>query len=405
VAQTPKPQSQGFLQDFSIGFSKKTGITKKGVDMRVEEEKHYKVGWLEIVAIVCFLLIVLVSKATAARVKDMATLEGISEQQLVGYGLVVGLAGTGDGTSTQFTVQSVANMLQKMGIVVNSNDLRLRNVAAVMVTASLPAFVKPGKKIDVAISSLGDARSLEGGTLLMTPLQASDGEYYAQAQGAVNLGGVSTKSGRNSFKKGHTLSGTLPNGAVVYREIESANLKNGTLRWVLSDPDFTSAVAMANAINQIFPGSSIAEDASTVLVNVPEPMRNDYISFIARAEGAEFNPNTNARIVLNEKTGTVVSGANVQISEIAVSHGSITVQIANTQTTATPTFIGQATLINNQQMNVQEPRTETRVLPAVNNAGQLAQALNSLGVSPKDIISIFQAIKKAGALHAELVIM
>jgi len=373
--------------------------------MRIDDEKKYKIGWMELAIAVCILLAILVSNANGARVKDMATLEGVSEQQLVGYGLVVGLAGTGDGTRTQFTVQSVANMLQKMGIVVNPADLRLRNVAAVMVTASLPTFVKPGKKIDVNISSLGDARSLEGGTLLMTPLQASDGEYYAQAQGPINLGSLSARTGRNSFKKGHTNSGTLPNGGVVYKEIESANLKSGTLRWVLSSPDFTSAVAMANAINGIFPNSARAEDASTVLVNVPENMRNDYMSFIARAEVAEFNPNTNSRIVLNGKTGTVVSGANVQIDEVAVSHGSITIQIANTQEAAQPTFIGQATLINNQQLNVQEPRTETRVFPAVTNAGQLAQALNGLGVAPLDIISIFQAIKKAGALHAELVVM
>lgn len=240
----------------------------------------------------------------------------------------------------------------------------------------------------------------------MTPLMASDGDYYAQAQGAISIGGVSATAGRrNSMKKGHSLAGSIPNGAVVYKEIESANLKTGELRWVLSNPDFSSAVAMAAAINQVFQGSAIAEDASTVLVNVPESMRGDYMSFIARAEQVEFSPNTNSRVVLNEKTGTIVSGANVQIDEVAVSHGSITIQVANTQEAATPTFIGQATLINNQQINVQEPRTETRVLPSVSNAGQLAQALNSLGVSPRDIISIFQAIKKAGALHAELVIM
>jgi flagellar P-ring protein precursor FlgI len=373
--------------------------------MRIDEEKTYKVGWLEIAALLSILLAILVSKVSAARVKDLAALEGVSEQQLVGYGLVVGLSGTGDGTNTQFTVQSVANMLQKMGIVVNPDQVRLRNVAAVMVTANLPAFVKPGKKIDVNISSLGDARSLEGGTLLMTPLQGADGEYYAQAQGPITVGGISARSGRNSFKKGHALAGTLPNGAVVHKEIESTNLKTGSLRWVLSSPDFSSAVAMANAINQIFPNTAIAEDASSVLVNVPQSMQSDYMSFIARAENAEFTPNANARVVLNEKTGTVVSGANVQIDEVAVAHGSITVQIANTQTGVPATFIGETTRINNQQLNVNEPRTETRTMPAVNNAGQLAQALNALGVSPRDIISIFQAIKKAGALHAELVVM
>lgn len=375
--------------------------------MRVYEDRRYKIGWLELAAIMGIALVTLAAKAGAARVKDIATLEGVSEQQLVGYGLVVGLASTGDGPRTQFTVQSVSNMLQKMGIVVNANDLRLRNVAAVMVTASLPAFVKPGKKIDINVNSLGDARSLEGGTLLMTPLQASDGEYYAQAQGALSLGGLSARAGRrNSLKKGHTLSGNIPNGAVVYKEIESANLKTGQLRWVLSNPDFSSAVAMASAINQVFPNAAVAEDASTVAVTVPESMKSDYMSFIARAEQAEFTPNTNSRVILNEKTGTVVSGATVQIDEVAVSHGSITIQVTNEQTVAPPpTFIGQATVINNQQLNVQEARTETRVMPAVSNAGQLAQALNSLGVSPSDIISIFQAIKKAGALHAELVIM
>jgi flagellar P-ring protein precursor FlgI len=257
----------------------------------------------------------------------------------------------------------------------------------------------------VNISSLGDARSLEGGTLLMTPLQGSDGEYYAQAQGPITVGGISTRGGRNTYKKGHALAGTLPNGAVVYKELEAANLKTGELRWVLSSPDFSSAVAMANAINQLFPNAAIAEDASSVLVNVPQSMQNDYMSFIARAENAEFTPTANARVVLNEKTGTVVSGANVQIDEVAVAHGSIIVQVANEQTAVPPTLMGQATIINNQRLNVQEQRTETRVMPAINNAGQLAQALNALGVSPRDIISIFQAIKKAGALHAELVVM
>lgn len=373
--------------------------------MRIEDEKEYKFGWVEVAAIICVILAVLASKASAARVKDVATLEGVSEQQLVGYGLVTGLAGTGDGVKTMFTVQTVANMLQKMGIVVDAEELRTRNVAAVMVTASLPAFVKPGKKIDVNISSLGDARSLEGGTLLMTPLQASDGEYYAQAQGSISLGSINARTGRNSFKKGHALSGTLPNGAIVYKEIESADLKSSTLNWVLSNPDFTSAVAMAAAINQIFPNSARAEDASTVSVNVPEAMQNDYMNFIAQAENAEFNPQTNSRVVLNEKTGTIVSGANVLIDEVAVSHGSITIQVENTQQAVPPTFIGQATLIQNQRLTVEEPRTETRVIPAVTNVGQLAQALNTLGVSPQDIISIFQAIKKAGALHAELVVM
>jgi len=374
-----------------------------------KEKKGYRPGWPELVAILCFLVAVLSSHARAARIKDVASLDGLGEAQLVGYGLVVGLNGTGDGTRTQFTVQSVANMLQKMGIVVPPEKLRLRNVAAVMVTANLPAFVKPGKKVDVTISSLGDARSLEGGTLLMTPLQAADGEYYAQAQGAVSVGGIATgNKQRDRYNKGHTLAGSIPNGAVVHREVESADLKTGTLRWVLGEPDFSSAVAMAEALNKLFPGSAQAEDAGSVLVKVPDNQRSDYMAFIARAEMAEFSPNVNARVVLNEKTGTLVSGADVRISEVAVSHGSIVINVENTTEVNQPTAPlagGRTQVVNNSQTSVQEPKNEMRVIPAVNNAGQLAQALNSLGVAPRDIIAIFQAIKKAGALHAELVIM
>jgi flagellar P-ring protein FlgI len=378
--------------------------------MRIKERVSvYRPGWAELVAVLCFLVAMLVSKSEAARVKDVASLDGLGEVQLVGYGLVVGLNGTGDGTRTQFTVQSVANMLQKMGVVVPPEKLRLRNVAAVMVTGNLSAFMKPGKKIDVTISSLGDARSLEGGTLLMTPLQAADGEYYAQAQGPVSVGGIATgNKQKDRYNKGHTLAGSIPNGAMVHREVVSADLQTGTLRWVLSEPDFSSAVAMAAALNKLFPGSAKAEDAGSVAVTVPENQRGDYMAFIARAEVAEFAPATNARVILNEKTGTLVSGADVRISEVAVSHGSIVINVENTTEVSqpnTPRAGGQTQTVNNSQTTVQEAKPEMRVIPAVNNAGQLAQALNSLGVTPRDIIAIFQAIKKAGALHAELVIM
>lgn len=377
--------------------------------MRIKTRRTYKPGLAEWVALLCFLVAVLSSQAHAARIKDVASLDGLGEVQLVGYGLVVGLNGSGDGTRTQFTVQSVANMLQKMGIVVPPEKLRLRNVAAVMVTGNLSAFMKPGKKVDVTVSSLGDARSLEGGTLLMTPLQAADGEYYAQAQGPISVGGISTGNRqKDRYNKGHTLAGSIPNGAVVHREVASADLKTGTLRWVLGEPDFTSAVAMAAALNRIFPGSAQAEDAGAVAVTVPENQRGDYMAFIARAEMAEFDPGVNARVILNEKTGTLVSGADVRISEVAVSHGSIVINVENTTQVSqpnTPLAGGRTQTVNNSQTNVQEPKPEMRVIPAVNNAGQLAQALNSLGVAPRDIIAIFQAIKKAGALHAELVIM
>ncbi len=377
--------------------------------MRVKQKVEYRPGWAEIVALVCFFVAILASQGNSARIKDVASLDGLGEVQLVGYGLVVGLNGTGDGTRTQFTVQSVANMLQKMGVVVPAEKLRLRNVAAVMVTANLPPFMKPGKKVDVSISSIGDARSLEGGTLLMTPLQAADGEYYAQAQGAVSVGGmaVSNKQ-KDRYSKGHTLAGNIPNGAVVHQQVPTGDLNTGELRWQLSEPDFSSAVAMAQALNKAFPGAAKAEDAGSVLVQVPKDRQADYMAFIAQSENLEFDPAVNARVVLNEKTGTLVSGADVRISEVAVSHGSIVINVENTTQVSQPNAPlagGKTQVVQNSQTNVQEPKPEMRVIPAVSNAGQLAQALNSLGVAPRDIIAIFQAIKKAGALHAELVIM
>jgi len=355
------------------------------------------------------LLLCVIVTAQAARVKDVAYLDGVTSQQLVGYGLVVGLAGTGDGARTAFTVQSVANMLKKLGIEVPSDKMRLRNVAAVMVTAELPAFVKPGRKIDVTISSLGDARSLEGGTLLMTPLQGTDGEYYSTAQGSVSVGGSSAGDPKGSHtQKNHTLAGNIPDGGIVKREVDQAAFVNsGALRWVLSQPDFSSAVAMADAINKIQPGSAKAEDASTVIVLVPPAAQNDLMAFVAKTENAEFTTQTVARVVLNEKTGTLVSGADVRISEVAVSHGNVVINVDSKDTVSQPGALSQGRSVQtkNQKVTSTESASEVKVLPNITNAGQLAQALNSLGVSPRDIISIFQAIKRSGALQAELVVM
>jgi flagellar P-ring protein precursor FlgI len=365
--------------------------------------------------IICKIGLVLVLAAVAAqatRVKDVASLDGLSNQQLVGYGLVVGLAGTGDGSNTAFTVQSVVNMLKKLGIEVPADKMRLRNVAAVMVTAELAPFVKPGRKVDVTISSLGDARSLEGGTLLMTPMQAADGEYYVMAQGAVSVGGsfVADSKQRARVQKNHTLAGNIPEGGIVKREVDQAALSNGgALRWVLSAPDFSSAVAMAEAINKIFPASAQAEDASTVAVAVPVNLRADLMAFIAKSENAEFAVSSVARVVLNEKTGTLVSGADVRISEVAVSHGSVVINVDAKESASQPNALSQgrtASVVNETvAMNAPASKPEVKVIPQVTSAGQLAQALNALGVEPRDIISIFQAIKRAGALQAELIVM
>jgi len=356
-------------------------------------------------------LLVLAGLAGATRVKDVATLDGLASEQLIGYGLVMGLAGSGDGNRTGFTVQSVANMLKKLGIEVPADKMRLRNVAAVMVTAQIDPFTKPGKKIDVSVSSLGDARSLEGGTLLMTPLQAADGEYYAMAQGALSVGGNFAGDAKGSHtQKGQPLNGTIPDGAMVKKELAQSAFSNaGILRWVLGQPDFSSAVAMSDAINKIVPGSAHAVDASTVEINVPKDSQKDLMAFVAKTENAEFNTSTVARVVLNEKTGTLVSGADVRISEVAVSHGSIVIQVDAQKSISQPNPMtnGQTGSVVNEQVAMKnaDPKPEVKVMPSVTNAGQLAQALNSLGVAPQDIITIFQAIKKAGALQAELVLM
>lgn len=359
---------------------------------------------------IAFILAVSAMTLWAARIKDVAYLDGAANIQVVGYGLVVGLAGTGDGNSTQFTVRSVANMLQKLGVEVPADKMRLRNVAAVMVTAEVAPFVKTGRKIDVSISSLGDARSLEGGTLLMTPLQGADGEVYAVAQGAVSLGGsvASDSQNRARMRKNHALSGTMPDGGIVQREVFTQTAGDGFMRWVLAQPDFSSAVAMANSINEIYPSSAQAEDAGSVRINLAL-IKDDIMNMIARTENLEFATSSVARVVLNERTGTLVAGNEVSISEIAVSHANVVIQIeGQTQVSQpNPFSAGRTTSVLQEQVSMAsgEKKPEYKALPAVSNAGQLAQALNSLGVSPRDIVSIFQAIKRAGALQAELVIM
>lgn len=351
----------------------------------------------------------------ASRIKDVARLEGLSETQLIGYGLVVGLKGTGDGPRTQFTTQSVVNMLRNTGIEVPRERIQIRNVAAVMVTAKLFPFLKRGSNIDVTVSSIGDAKSLEGGTLLMSPLQATDGEIYALAQGALSIGGISKDGpqGKSSFAKNHTMVGEIPNGAIVQREAPGGAMTVDDLRISLANPDFSSAVAMAKSINANFKKPiAEAKDPVTVSVAVPDEYKGKRMEFIAEVENLDFLVSTVARVVLNEKTGTVIAGGNVSISEVAVSQGSITIQVKDNQqaqiSNTNAANSGTTQIQNSTQSTdiaVNEPKAEMKVLPTSSNVSDLAKSLNALGVSPRDIIAIFEAIKKAGALNAELVVM
>jgi flagellar P-ring protein FlgI len=351
----------------------------------------------------------------ASRIKDVAKFDGLTETQLIGYGLVVGLKATGDGPRTQFTTQSVVNMLRNTGIEVPREKIQVRNVAAVMVTSKISPFMKRGSTLDVSVSSIGDAKSLEGGTLLMSPLQATDGEIYALAQGALTIGGLSRESqqGKSSFSKNHNMVGEIPNGAIIQKEAPNTVFHAAELNISLSNPDFSSAVAMAKSINANYKEEiATATDPVSIMVKIPEAMKTKRMEFLAEVENLDFLVSTTAKVVLNEKSGTVIAGGNVSISEVAVSHGSITIEIKQNQqasvSSAAAPFGGTTQTSSNTQsadIKVEEPKMDMKVLPTSSNVADLAKSLNSLGVSPRDIISIFQAIKKAGALNAELIVM
>ncbi len=353
------------------------------------------------------------------RIKDIARIEGLQNTQLIGYGLVIGLDGTGDRRGSAFTIQSVANMLTRFGINVPQDEIRLKNAAAVMVTGEIPPFVRNGGRIDVVVSSLGDARSLEGGTLLLTPLLGKDGTLYAYAQGSISIGGFSIEAeGGDRIRRNYTLTGRVPNGAILEKEPPSNFGVNGKLAILLRQPDFTSAVRLAEVVNMEFDGRApsiegeiaFAKDAGTVLVEVPPDWEGDggLARFIASIEALEVSPDAVARVVINERTGTIVVGSNVRLSTAAVSHENLTIQIQATPVISQPSPFsqGETVLVPETEVTVTgNEATEMSVIPSTANVEDLANALNALGATPRDIIAIFQALKKAGALQAELVVM
>jgi len=358
--------------------------------------------------------------AQNVRVKDVAAVSGLEDVQIFGYGLVVGLAGTGDRNTTVFTTHTMRNMLKNMGIELPEKQMMLRNVAAVMVTGTLNPFKKQGSRLDVVVSSIGDARSLEGGTLILTPLQGPDGVSYASAQGPIATGGYDLRDrGMAQMKKNHTLVGRIPDGAIVQSEYKFNNFNGINLALSLNQPDFTSAVTMAKAIDGYLVGEfgftkkiASAADASTITIDFQSAQQQmqggvGLAEFISYVENVTFNVAMAARIVVNERTGTIVSGGNVRISEVAVTHGGIKVQIVNRPEVIQPvpfTF-GQSVTVPNPEMVVEEKEMDMLVLNETTTVGDLADALNSLGVSSRDIISIFQAIKEAGALQGQLIIL
>jgi flagellar P-ring protein precursor FlgI len=346
----------------------------------------------------------------ASRIKDLTVIEGDRDNQLVGYGLVVGLAGAGD-SNPNATMHSVANVLQRYGITVNPlQDVTAKNTAAVMVTADISAFLKSGARIDVTVASLGDAKALQGGVLLQTPLLGGDGHTYAVAQGAISIGGFlggQGGAGGATVQKNHPTVGTISNGAIVEREIPAQFVHNGVLRLLLHNPDFTSAARMADAINGQWAGSASALDSATVQVRLPGHYSGHEVPFISDLGVIEVTPDTLARIVINERTGTIVATSTVRISEVAVADGSLTITVTSNMGVSQPAPFssgGTTTPVQSTQTSATETKGSLLVLKELPTIDQLAMALNSLGVSTREMMAIFQSLKRAGALQADLII-
>jgi len=356
--------------------------------------------------LLAFSFLVSVSSVLAAsRIKDLAMVAGARDNQLVGYGLVSGIAGDGD-KNPIYTLQTIANFLQRFGINVPAATLSAKNVAAVMVTADISAFKKNGARLDVTVSSMGDAKTLQGGVLLQTPLLGADGKAYAIAQGPLSIGGISGGNEGASVQKNHPTTAQIIGGALVEREIPTEIAHDNTVELLLREPDFTSAARLAAAINQSFTNSSEAVDSTTVRVKIPDGLAGKVVEFIARVEAIELDPDTTARIIINERTGTIVATSRIRISSCAVSHGNVTITIANSFDASQPAPFTQS------GTTVVTPRTDTKVteqkaalvpLPELPTVERVAASLNALGVTPRDMMAIFQAMKQAGALHAELV--
>ncbi len=348
-------------------------------------------------------------RAEGSRIKDLAMVNGARDNQLAGYGLVAGLAGDGDKNPVD-TIQTIANLLQRYGLTVPITTLSAKNVAIVMVTADIPAFVKPGARLDVVVASMGDAKSLQGGVLIQTPLLGADGKVYAVAQGTLSIGGLSASGGGGgggaTVQKNHPTVGTIINGALVEREIPATIVSDNHLELLLRNPDFTSASRMAGALNALFTNSSVAVDSTTVRVRIPPDWAGSPVDFISQVESLEVTPDVPARVIINERTGTIVATARIHISNCAVSHGNVTISIASTQDVSQPTAFSQGgttTVTTHTDAKIKEDKGAMVALPELPTVEKVASALNSLGVTPRDMMSMFEAMKEAGALQAELI--
>lgn len=358
-----------------------------------------------LLASACALLTAGRASATAVFVKDIAHVQGVTGNQLIGYGLVVGLGGTGDTTSAIFTSQTIQNVLQSFGVSVDRSDVRTRDVAAVIVTATLPPFAHSGDNVDVTVSQMGDATSLQGGTLILTELRAANNLVYATAQGPISVGGFSASYNQNSLTKNFTGAGRIPNGAVIARDM-TTNITDDSsgFSYVLTSPDYRTAANLASALNGRFGGGTAhAVDAETVRVHLPLAYRGNAVQFLADASDLSLSQDELARVVMNERTGTIVFGGDIKLAPCAIAHGDLTVTIATQNQVNTQPFTKVAPPVQtNTTVTAQEKGRQLTFIAGAATLSSVVQALNTMGVSPRDLIAIVQALRQAGSLQADL---
>jgi len=343
----------------------------------------------------------------AERIKDIASFEGVRENQLVGYGLVAGINNTGD--TGLATLQTIANMLQRMGVIVKPRDIMAKNTAAVVVTATLPPFPKPGTKVDALVSALGDAKSLQGGTLLITPLKGPDDKVYALAQGPVSIGGFIGGGAGTTVQKNHPTSGKVPQGVIIEQDLPFTLGNGGEIKIFLQRPDFTTASEITKKINETlnFEYASTI-DPSAIRLKIPPDYANKMVELITLIEGLDVFPDLPARIVINERTGTIVIGDKVRISPVAIAHGNLTIEIKTEfRVSQPPPFApekAETVVVPQKDVTVKEQKASLMEVSGT-TLGEIVRALNALGVTPRDLIAILQALKASGALRAELEII
>jgi flagellar P-ring protein precursor FlgI len=347
--------------------------------------------------------------AATSRIKDLANIEGVRQNQLIGYGLVVGLNGTGDTlNNAPFTKQSLQAMLERLGVNIRGQQIRTGNVAAVMVTADLPPFATQGTRIDVTASAMGDAKSLEGGTLLVTPLLGADGNVYAVAQGSLTIGGFQAEGEAAKITRGVPTVGRLPNGAIIEREIEFALNSVSQLRLALRNADFTTAKRIAVAINDYI-GAPVAEplDPSTVQLTLPKKYPQNVVAMLTEIEQLQVEPDEPAKIVIDERSGVIVIGRDVRVSTVAVAQGNLTVTISESPQVSQPAPFskGRTVTVPRTQVGVQEEGKKLALVQEGVSLQQIVDGLNALGIGPRDLIVILQAIKAAGAIQADIEVM